>query len=156
MRVYRIPSRDFLLVCGQYVGFIPEGGVGLVPKRGCLLTLAYYAFPRWYEFGELQWNDTLTAENRRTQRRTCPSATSSTTIPHGLTRARTKYVGYIKPDRNAVSSTEVRLHSNEKEIVCEWCIGKDLETAVTYFNASFLRSSGKEAGLSPSHCTCIY
>jgi hypothetical protein len=26
--------------------FSPEGGVGLVPKRGFLLTLAYYAFPR--------------------------------------------------------------------------------------------------------------
>jgi hypothetical protein len=26
--------------------FFPEGGVGPVPKRGCLLTLAYYAFPR--------------------------------------------------------------------------------------------------------------
>jgi hypothetical protein len=37
--------------------FFPEGGVGLVPKRGCLLTLAYYAFPRWYEFGERRWND---------------------------------------------------------------------------------------------------
>jgi hypothetical protein len=23
----------------------PEDGVGIVPKRGCLLTLAYYAFP---------------------------------------------------------------------------------------------------------------
>jgi hypothetical protein len=33
---HHIPSRLFL----------PEGGVGLVPKRGCLLTLAYYAFPR--------------------------------------------------------------------------------------------------------------
>jgi hypothetical protein len=33
-------------------------GVGLVPKRGCLLTLAYYAFPRWYEFGDRRWNDT--------------------------------------------------------------------------------------------------
>jgi hypothetical protein len=28
------------------VFFFPEGGAGLVPKRGCLLTLAYYAFPR--------------------------------------------------------------------------------------------------------------
>jgi hypothetical protein len=29
--------------------------VGCVrPKRGCL---AYYAFPRWYEFGERRWND---------------------------------------------------------------------------------------------------
>jgi hypothetical protein len=38
--------------------FFPEGRVGLVPKRGCLLfTLAYYAFPRWYEFGERRWND---------------------------------------------------------------------------------------------------
>jgi hypothetical protein len=35
----------------------PEGGVGLVRKRGCLLTLAYYAFPRRYEFGERRWND---------------------------------------------------------------------------------------------------
>jgi hypothetical protein len=26
--------------------FPPEGGVGLVPKRGSLLTLAYYAFQR--------------------------------------------------------------------------------------------------------------
>jgi hypothetical protein len=26
--------------------FCPEGGVGLVPKRGCLLMSAYYAFPR--------------------------------------------------------------------------------------------------------------
>jgi hypothetical protein len=37
--------------------FPPEDGVGLVPKRGCLLTLAYYAFPRWYEYGERRWND---------------------------------------------------------------------------------------------------
>jgi hypothetical protein len=26
--------------------FSPEGGVGIVPKRGCLLMLEYYAFPR--------------------------------------------------------------------------------------------------------------
>jgi hypothetical protein len=39
------------------VSFFPEGGVGLVPKRGRLLfTLAYYAFPRLYEFGERRWN----------------------------------------------------------------------------------------------------
>jgi hypothetical protein len=37
--------------------FSPEGGVGLVPKRGCLLTLAYYIFTSWYEFGERRWND---------------------------------------------------------------------------------------------------
>jgi hypothetical protein len=37
--------------------FSSEGGVGLVPKCGCLLTLAYYAFPRWYDFGERRWND---------------------------------------------------------------------------------------------------
>jgi hypothetical protein len=51
------------------------------PKRGCLLTVAYYAFPRWYEFGEPRWNDILTGENRRTRRKTCPSATLSTTNP---------------------------------------------------------------------------
>jgi hypothetical protein len=53
--------------------------VGLVPKRGCLLTLAYYALPWWYEFGERRWKDILTGENRRTRRKTCPSATLSTT-----------------------------------------------------------------------------
>jgi hypothetical protein len=61
--------------------FFLEGGVGLVPKRGYLLTLAYYAFPRWYVFGERRWNDILTGENRRTRRKTCPSATLSTINP---------------------------------------------------------------------------
>jgi hypothetical protein len=51
------------------VFFSPEGGVRLVPNSGCLLTLAYYAFPRWYEFGERRWNDILTGENRRTRRK---------------------------------------------------------------------------------------
>jgi hypothetical protein len=61
--------------------FPPEDGVGLEPKRGCLLTLAYYSFPRWYEFGERWWNDILTGENRRTRRKTCPSVNLSTTNP---------------------------------------------------------------------------
>jgi hypothetical protein len=61
--------------------FSPEGVVGLVPKRGCLFTLAYYAFPRWHEFGERRWNDTLTGENRRTRRKTCSSVTLFTTNP---------------------------------------------------------------------------
>jgi hypothetical protein len=43
--------------CILFLAFSPEGGVGLVPKRGCLLTLPYYAFPRWYEFGQRRWND---------------------------------------------------------------------------------------------------
>jgi hypothetical protein len=67
--------------------FFPEDGVGLVPKSGCVLTLAYYAFPRRYEFGERRWNDTLTGENRKTRRKTYPSATLSTTNP---TRARNR------------------------------------------------------------------
>jgi hypothetical protein len=84
--------------------FFPEGGVGLVPKRGCLLTLAYYAFPRWYEFGERRWNDILTGENRRTRRKTCPSASLSTTNPTWIDscanpglrgeRPSTNYLGY--------------------------------------------------------------
>jgi hypothetical protein len=65
----------------EFLGvFPPEGGVGLVPKRACLLTLAYYAFPRCYEFGERRWND-IDRENRRTRRKTCPSSTLSTTNP---------------------------------------------------------------------------
>jgi hypothetical protein len=59
----------------------PEVEVGTRPKRGCLLTLAYYAYLRWYEFGERRWNDILTGENRRIRRKTCPSATLSTTNP---------------------------------------------------------------------------
>jgi hypothetical protein len=58
-----------------------EGGVGLVPECGCLLTLAYYAFPRWYEFGERWWNDILAGGNRRTRRKSCPSATLSSINP---------------------------------------------------------------------------
>jgi hypothetical protein len=60
--------------------FSPEIGVGLVLKRGSLLTLAYYAFPRWYEFGERRWND-IDRGNWRTRRKTCLSATLSTTDP---------------------------------------------------------------------------
>jgi hypothetical protein len=41
-------------------------------------SLAHYAFPRWYEFGERRWND-IDKENRRTRRKTCPSFTLSTT-----------------------------------------------------------------------------
>jgi hypothetical protein len=62
--------------------FFPlEDGVGLVSKRECLLSLACYVFPVWYEFGERRWNNILTGENRRTRRKTCPSATFSTTNP---------------------------------------------------------------------------
>jgi hypothetical protein len=62
--------------------FFPPLKVGWVrPKRGCLLALAYYAFPRWYEFGEWRWNDTLTGENWITRRKTCPNAILSTTNP---------------------------------------------------------------------------
>jgi hypothetical protein len=80
-------SRMFTSSACIYI--FPEDGVGLVPKRGCLLTLAYYASPRWYEFGERRWNDILTGENRRTRRKTCPSATLPTTNPTSLTPART-------------------------------------------------------------------
>jgi hypothetical protein len=89
----------------------PEGGVGLVPKRGCLLTLAYYSFPRWYEFGERRWNDILTGENRRTRRKTCPSATLSTINPiwidPGLRgeRPATNDLSHGKAERNILGST---------------------------------------------------
>jgi hypothetical protein len=32
--------------CGATDDDDDDDGVGIVPKRGCLLTLAYYAFPR--------------------------------------------------------------------------------------------------------------
>jgi hypothetical protein len=49
--------RNILLYHTLTSSFFPDGGVGLVPKRGCLLMLTYYAFPRWYEFVERQRND---------------------------------------------------------------------------------------------------
>jgi hypothetical protein len=67
-----------------------EDGVGLVPKRGCLLTLAYYAFPICYEFGERRWNDILTGEDLRTRRKAVPVPLCLPQIPHLLTRARTR------------------------------------------------------------------
>jgi hypothetical protein len=42
--------RQSLLISSLKVGWVR-------PKLGCLLTLAHYAFPRWYEFGEPRWND---------------------------------------------------------------------------------------------------
>jgi hypothetical protein len=50
------------------------------PKRGCLLTLAYYAFPRWWVWRPtVEWY--IGRGNQRTRRKTCPSATLSTINP---------------------------------------------------------------------------
>jgi hypothetical protein len=63
--------------------------VGLVPKSGCVLTLAYYAFLIWYEFGERRWNYILTDEHRRTRRKNpVPVPLCPPQIPRGLTRVR--------------------------------------------------------------------
>jgi hypothetical protein len=55
----------------------------LWPQTGLLFS------PRWYEYGETWWNN-FRRKNLSTWRQTCPSATSSTTIPHGLIRAWTR------------------------------------------------------------------
>jgi hypothetical protein len=60
--------------------FSPWRWSGSRPKRGCLLTLAYYAFPRWYEFGERRWNDIDRGKPKKSEK-TCPSATLSATNP---------------------------------------------------------------------------
>jgi hypothetical protein len=68
------------------VFFFREGGVGLPPKHACLLRLAYYAFPRWYEFGERWWDDIDRGKPKNSEK-TYPSATLSATnltwIDHG-------------------------------------------------------------------------
>jgi hypothetical protein len=46
--------------------------VGLEPKSGCLVTLAYYVFPR-YELGKRRGKDI--DRGNRTRRKTYPSAT---------------------------------------------------------------------------------
>jgi hypothetical protein len=72
--------------------FPPEDGVSLVSKRGCLLTLAYYTFPRWYEFGERRWNDTAYWQGKTEElvEKPFPVPLCPPQIPHGLTRARTR------------------------------------------------------------------
>jgi hypothetical protein len=81
----------------------PEGGVGLIPKRGCLLTLPYYAFPIWYECWERRCNDTLTEENRRTRRKTCLSATLSTTNPTWIDQSANPGLRGERPATNDLS-----------------------------------------------------
>jgi hypothetical protein len=77
-------ERSFVetLIERNTVEFFPEGGVGLVHKRGCLLTLAYYEFPRWYEFGERRWNDILSGKTEELGEKPVPVPQ----IPQGLNR----------------------------------------------------------------------
>jgi hypothetical protein len=63
------------------VFFSLEDGVGQTQAWMPAFMLAYYAFPKLYDFGERRWNDILTGKNRRTRRKTCPSANLSTTNP---------------------------------------------------------------------------
>jgi hypothetical protein len=78
------------LTDSEMVLFFREGMVGLVPKRGCLLTLAYYAFPTWYEFGERRWNDTDRGKTEKLEEKPVPVPLCPPQIPHGLTRALTR------------------------------------------------------------------
>jgi hypothetical protein len=77
MRITRavMPNADHDLV-----SFFPGGGVGLVPKRGCLLTLHITHSPDDMSL-ESDGGMILTGENRRTRRKTCPSVTLSITNP---------------------------------------------------------------------------
>jgi hypothetical protein len=97
--------------------FSPEGVMGLVPKRGCLLTLAYYAFLKWYEFGKRQWNDIQTGENRRTRRKTCPSATLSTTNPTWIDTGANPGLRGERPATNDLS------HGTAfRPLLPDWCL----------------------------------
>jgi hypothetical protein len=85
--------------------------VGPVPKRGCLLTLAYYAFPRWYEFGERRWNDILTRKKWRTRRKTCPSATLPTTNPTWIDQGANPGLRGERPATNDLSHDTTLYHT---------------------------------------------
>jgi hypothetical protein len=52
--------------------------------------LAYYALPRWYEFGERRWNDILTGETEELREKPVPVPLCPPQISHGLTQARTR------------------------------------------------------------------
>jgi hypothetical protein len=53
---------------------------GETTSLNCRHWRKYCSSPRWYEFGERWWND-IDRGNRRTRRKTFPSATLSTTNP---------------------------------------------------------------------------
>jgi len=63
---------------------------GSRPKRGCLLSLACYAYPRWYEFGERLWNDIDRGKTEELVDKPVPVPFCPPQIPHGLTRSRTR------------------------------------------------------------------
>jgi hypothetical protein len=69
-RRYQVVLGDRLWVIVVFIQAAVKCEVGwvLVPKHGCLLTLAYYAFPRWYEFGEQWWNDILTGKPKNSEK----------------------------------------------------------------------------------------
>jgi hypothetical protein len=102
-------SISYLLIALTYIS-PPEAGVGLVPWRGCLLTLAYYVFHRWYEFGERRWSDILTGENRRIRRKTWPSSTSSTTNPTWIDQGANPGLRGERPATNNLSHGTAHLH----------------------------------------------
>jgi hypothetical protein len=68
------------LTHGTAIFFSWKWGVSDPSVDACLYA-SILRIPRWYKFGERRWNDILTGENRRTRRKTCPSATLSTTNP---------------------------------------------------------------------------
>jgi hypothetical protein len=69
--------------------FTLKVGVGLVPKRGRLLTLAYYAFPRWYECrATMEWY--WQGKTEELGEKPVPVPLCPPQIPHGLTQARTR------------------------------------------------------------------
>jgi len=48
--------------------FFLEDGVGQTQAWMPAFMLAYYAFPRWYEFGERRWNDILTGKPKNSEK----------------------------------------------------------------------------------------
>jgi hypothetical protein len=114
--------------------FPPEGGVGVVPKRGYLLPLAYYAFPIRYEFEERRRNDILTGENRRTRRKTCPSVTLSTTNPT-----------WIDPGANP-SVRSQRPATNDRSHGTAYCI-----VTGVFVDSNYAHISNTKAGTGTKH-----
>jgi hypothetical protein len=116
--------------------------VGLVPKHGCLLTLPYYVFPTWYQFGERRWNSILTGENRRTRRKTCPSATLSTTNPTWIDPGANSGLRGERPATNdlrhgtALSYTLVDAFETTNSSVLTWRSFRTVWLEITSLNSS--------------------
>jgi hypothetical protein len=105
------------------------------PKRGCLLsTLAYYAFPRWHEFGERRWNDIYRAKPNNSEKN-LSNATLSTTNPTWIEPGANPGLRDERPATNNLSHGTTSLYTFFHISViygCKYCSQTRLVCALSF------------------------